>query len=272
MKRRHLCLVGAVAAAAALAPATAQAATERVYLQFNMAGNTQHGGDTAVADAVANSVEDRKPSVVTLNEVCGSQYARLKERLADDGYDSAAGPTGPTCDNGTKYGNAIFVHNSVREYANYQLPKISDESEPRRMLCVAATEDKSMACVTHLSKGEYEEERKKQIEFVAGKTQEFSSAGYRVIVGGDFNTEPRAKTIDPMFASCYRPKGSGELYEAASERCGRRAGEATTDHGGTDGAGKIDYLFFSGEYRALSADAVPVGVSDHHLLWAKASR
>ncbi|MER6663023.1 endonuclease/exonuclease/phosphatase family protein [Amycolatopsis japonica] len=272
MKWGSVSAAGLLAVAVMMAPTTAEAATERIYLQFNMAGNAQHGGGTGVADAVANSIEDRKPSVVTLNEVCGSQYARLKQRLADDGYDSAAGPTGPTCKNGTKYGNAIFVHNSVREYANYPLPKIEDKSEPRRMLCVKATEHKSIACATHLSKGMYKKERALQIEFAARKAAEFEAAGHRVIIGGDFNTEPRADIIDPMYASCYSPKGSGRLYEADSQRCGHRTGEATTDHGGTGGEGKIDYLFFSSGYSKLSADAVPVGVSDHHLLWAKASR
>ncbi|MBK1787572.1 endonuclease/exonuclease/phosphatase family protein [Prauserella cavernicola] len=271
MKWISACVAGLMAATTLLAPATAEAATERTYLQFNMAGKKLNNGDPAVADAVAKSVKDRMPSVVTLNEVCKTQYDELEAELEKSGYHATFGPTGPKC-KGKGFGNAIFVHNSVKEYQNYKLPRTEEETETRKMLCVKATAHKSMACVTHLSQGRYKEERARQVGFIATKVGEFEKKGYRVIVGGDFNTEPRAGVIDPMYARCHSPKGSGLFYEADSERCGRRTGAATVDGGGTGGEGKIDYLFFSKGYSKLSAQVVPVSVSDHHLLWAKASR
>lgn len=55
-------------------------------LQFNMAGGTKNGGTHGIINRVVREVQERNPSVVSLNEICSGQYVYLLEQLETIGY------------------------------------------------------------------------------------------------------------------------------------------------------------------------------------------
>ena len=254
-----------LAAASAHAPdavTPAAAGKTKRYLQFNIAGNSMHGGGLTPAKAVVSHVKAKLPYVVTLNEVCGTQFDYVKTRLASYGYRAQHGHTGVNCENGSPFGNVVLIRIASERIGNWALPNPVN-GEHRRLLCVKATNYAMAVCATHISYGKGDKEA--QVHAVAERIAALRAKGYRVILGGDFNLQPHHAQLDPVYASCY-PDGTGAMYEAAAQRCGPRDGAPTVD-----GKWKLDYLFFTGQYQGLVSTTVPTSVSDHRELWATAT-
>lgn len=257
--------IGGAACAAMLlwpaAPASAAVKT-KTYMQLNLAGNSMHGGGLAPAKEVVAQVRAEQPYVVTLNEVCATQFDYLRKQLAGGGYRAWHGRTGVNCKDGSAFGNVVLIRIASSVAGNWQLPN-PVEKEHRRLLCVKATNYAMVACATHISWGSGDQAA--QTRAVADRLKTFRDQGYRVILGGDFNLTPANTSMDPLYDGCY-PNGTGSFFEAAGVRCSARSGAATV--GATR---KIDYLFFSEEYQGLSARVASTKVSDHKILWATAT-
>lgn len=250
------------AAPAAADPEPAAAGKTKAYMQLNIAGNSMHKGGLAPAKEVVSLVKAEQPYVVTLNEVCATQFDYIKKNLSGSGYRAWHGHTGVSCKNGSAFGNVVLIRIASSVVGNWALPN-PVEKEHRRLLCVKATNYAMVACSTHISWGAGDQVA--QIRAVADRLATFRAKGYRVIIGGDFNVTPTSAALDPMYDTCY-PSGAGVLFETAGTRCAARSGEATV--GATR---KIDYIFFSEEYQGLKGEAVPTGVSDHKVLWGTAT-
>ena len=242
--------------------ATSGAGKTKQYLQFNIAGNSKHGGKVTPAKEVVARVKKQQPYVVTLNEVCATQFTYMKKQLSGAGYRAAHGLTGPHCKDGSAFGNVILFRIASSVVGNWELPNPVN-GEHRRLLCAKATNYKMVACATHISYGE--EDKAGQVKFVADKVKAFRGKGYRVLLGGDFNLQPASPKLDPIYDSCY-PAGGGTLFETDAQRCGERTGKPTAK-----GQWKLDYIFYSGEYTGLKADVVSTDVSDHAELWGTAT-
>ncbi|TDD72207.1 endonuclease/exonuclease/phosphatase family protein [Actinomadura darangshiensis] len=232
------------------------------YLQLNIAGNSMHGGKVTPAKSVVARVKKEQPYVVTLNEVCATQFAYLKKQLADDGYRAAHGLTGTHCKDGSAFGNVVLIRIASSVVGNWKLPNPVNE-EHRRLLCVKATNYAMVACATHISYGK--EDKAGQVRAVADRVNAFRAKGYRVILGGDFNLQPSSPELDPIYDTCY-PSGGGALFETDAARCGERAGDPTAK-----GKWKLDYIFYSPEYTGLKGEVVSTEVSDHGELWGTAT-
>ncbi|MCT2582907.1 endonuclease/exonuclease/phosphatase family protein [Actinophytocola gossypii] len=260
--KRLLVAAAAVAAAFSLATPAGAVQARDYYLQFNMAGSSVNDGALGVARAVVSSVEDADvmPFVVTLNEVCANQYRHMESQLDDHGYVGTWGPTGPRCDSGEPYGNALFMRSGRTTVGNFDLPN-EHGNEQRRLLCVRSNErDMFLGCVTHIS--HKAEDQDAQIAAVADRLNGFQDDGYRIVVGGDFNVTPGASALDPMYATCSG--GDGRFHETDRATCGGRGGEST--HGDR----KIDYIFYSAHFSELWGDATRSSYSDHDPLWGRA--
>lgn len=257
-------LVGTQTIGSASSPASTPEQTALTYLQFNMCGNASHCPDTGgVSDAIVRSVtgHDPQPYVVTLNEACASQLDYLVDQLAPHGYTGVHDPTGPTCDDGSAYGNAMLVQSGFTEVGSWELPNPGG-NEPRKLLCVAPETQDIVACVTHIS--HIEEDQAEQIQAVGDQLGTLVDAGERVMIGGDFNVTPEDARMSPMYGSCY-PDGAGLFNEADSDPACSRTGE------GSFGDSKIDYVFFSEQFTELSGDVTHSDYSDHAPLWAQAT-
>lgn len=238
--------------------------TSYTVLQFNMCGNASHCPDPdGVPDAIVRSVtgHDPQPIVVTLNEVCANQLDYVVSELASYGYTGVHDPTGPTCGNGTAYGNALLVNSGLGAVDTWELPNPGG-NEPRGLMCAAVEAAGFRACVTHIS--QHDEDQAEQIRAVADTLDPLLDAGERVLLGGDFNVPPDDAEISPLYGSCY-PDGVGRFAEADSDPPCTRTGEWTV------GTGKIDYVFFSEHFTNLTGDVTHSDYSDHAPVWATAT-
>jgi endonuclease/exonuclease/phosphatase family metal-dependent hydrolase len=267
----------------------AQAAgTALTLLQFNMCGHACGTGLTIAAD-VRTSITGRspQPSVVTLEEVCESQFNNLNSALtAYSGHFTTT--VANACGSGDDYGIAILVRTSSFTYlGDWPLPKTSGES--RRLACLKTSafggSRPLVACVTHITV--VGADTADQISFVASKVKGYNSAN-NIMLGGDFNAKPGSSAMNPLYNSAYSPAGSGFLAEADLPYAGNRnsgsdgssVNEYTSCGGQHYGCGgsqfysanaKIDFIFLGdGDWSDYSADSTYATHSDHKPLWATA--
>ena len=246
--------LGAVVSALVVAVPTGPHPTDATYLQFNMCGNLCNHGALDVVRNLEDTVSAERPAAVTLNEVCENQYDQL--RLDLPGFGGRFDPTGPHCDNGTRYGNAVLTRGSAADLVgSWPLPNPGGD-EGRRLMCVRGRA--LVVCVTHVSF--VAANIAVQVDAVAGILRGLP-AGAPVLLGGDFNADPADARMDPLYRT-----GSGALTEAGSRS------RSSTDADATFGRRKIDYIFLGhgGRRPGVRAAAVDAGRgrSDHRALLA----
>ncbi len=281
-RRPRIAATGAIAATALIAVAAfalkadAPAPAHRqTYLQFNLCGNACSGGGLGIVNDLVRSIRERRPFAVTLNEVCENQYDRLRGGLAP--YTGQFDPTGATCHNGARYGNAVLVRASgVRYLGSWGLPSPAAD-EARRVMCVetrAPAATSLVVCVTHISN--VSGNIAAQVTAVAGTVADLATTN-AVLLGGDFNTDPADPRLDPLYGLCGSP-GFGGFRDADWGGCASRSTINMRDgsdviNEDTYGRHKFDYIFLSdADWFSVSADAieVPIGLSDHDALWTTA--
>jgi endonuclease/exonuclease/phosphatase family metal-dependent hydrolase len=275
--RRHYSVFAALAALlVALVLATHSHVTyPQTYLQLNMCGNACNKGSLTVVTAVERSIDSRQPFVVTLNETCENQFNRFKADLVV--YRAFFDPTGPTCHNGTRYGNIILVRaTNTSLIGRWTLPNPADD-ETRGLMCVYTQLPQARplaACVTHIS--DFPGNIASQVRTVASVLSGLRGLD-AVLIGGDFNTDPGDARMDPMYDPCYGG-GAGVFVESDSFGCASRY--TLNQHVGGDtlnqatlGNAKFDNVFLSrGDWSSASATVADAagGLSDHRGLWATA--
>jgi endonuclease/exonuclease/phosphatase family metal-dependent hydrolase len=228
-------------------------------MSFNVCGGVcRHGEVATTARFVAKVAMRRGVGVVLLQELCYSQFRRVRQLLAGHGFSArfAAQTNSPACANddarhGTGFGVAVLVRGRVTRSVVDHLPT-SPGVEHRVLLGVTATIGGRSTFVAgvHLSPSPRDGLRQqlRAVEhFVAPR------AGGPAIVGGDFNTLPGDPALEPMFARFT------ELDET------RARNPEITDLP-TYAAKKIDYVFLSqGEFARPRASTVVTELSDHRV-------
>ncbi|MBL7255558.1 endonuclease/exonuclease/phosphatase family protein [Paractinoplanes lichenicola] len=262
------------------------AATDRIrVLQANICGAQLYrpecpaqGGDTAgPVPYLLNLIPAKRYDVVTLNEICESQYETLKKQLAERGWRMdgrfAAGITdlktsmwqGRYCgvaENGARgYGVAVLTSSAITSHTPTDLGR-PDGDETRQLLCAdTSLRGRSLrACVTHLSQHGYR--AGPQAKAIAERP-EVAQAEMAVILGGDFNLTPGSDGLGHLYR---HSGGSGQFREIADTTClwaasPCRGGEATQKFE------KIDYVFASDcHFEDPYARILDSGTSDHRFL------
>jgi endonuclease/exonuclease/phosphatase (EEP) superfamily protein YafD len=196
------------------APVAHASGARMAILQFNMCGWSCGTGLT-VAHDVESSINRHspQPDVVTLEEVCQSQYEDIYATLTPY-YGRFFSTIQNKCGSGDNYGIAILVRTSNFTYLGERwLPKTSGED--RKLGCISTNAfggpQPLVACVTHITT--VQADQSAQIAFVASKARSYY-AGNHVPVGGDFNVVPAHPFMNPMYNSHYLPAGSGVFAEA----------------------------------------------------------
>jgi endonuclease/exonuclease/phosphatase family metal-dependent hydrolase len=288
--RTRLLVLVAPLLAALFAPVKAADATSATltFLQFNMCGNAC-GTQMAVVAELENSINSRSPQpfVVTLNEVCRSQYNKLWADLLP--YYGHFEPTVPgRCWDGSDYGIAILLRTSnFSHLGSTPLPNPGG-GEPRTMTClqthVSGASQPLVACVTHIDTGSAN--IAPQISAVASRAGGYWP-GHKVLVGGDFNLTPESSALNPMYSTSY-PGGTGVFNEADAAGFSRNGGGVSSSSNEYTGGcasrpcgwqaaywnptRKIDYVFLSRyDFVGHGADGADVLYSDHVPLWATAT-
>jgi endonuclease/exonuclease/phosphatase family metal-dependent hydrolase len=235
-------------------------------MSFNVCGGVCRGGEvTQTAAYTARTALRYKASVVLLQELCFSQFVRVRTLLSSAGYTSrfAPGINAGACDDhdrkhGKGFGVAILVRGKASGTVVKRLPTTPD-TEGRVMLGTNATigGQRTFVAVVHLSPSE-RAGLSRQLQTVAAYLN--PRARHPVIVGGDFNAVPTYAGMSRFYGRAAG--GSGRFIEANQLRSGvaARSGQATFDIGGR----KLDYIFFTeGLFERPSALSVPTAMSDH---------
>jgi endonuclease/exonuclease/phosphatase family metal-dependent hydrolase len=226
-------------------------------MSFNVCGGVcRHGEVATTARFVAKVATRRDVGVVLLQELCYTQFRRVRALLARHGFSGRfeAQTQSPACANddprhGTGFGVAVLVRGHISHSVVDHLPT-SPGVEHRVLLGVTATiaGRPTFVAGVHLSPSPREtlREQLRAVERFAG-----SRAGHPAIVGGDFNTVPGDPALGPMFARFT------ELDET-------RAGNPEIGDRPTYAAKKIDYVFLS-QFVEPQATTVVTAMSDHRV-------
>ncbi|HEY7104526.1 MAG TPA: endonuclease/exonuclease/phosphatase family protein [Mycobacteriales bacterium] len=247
-------------------PADADTSPSTVsILQFNLCGNACETRFAVVDDLEAEITgRGRQPFVVTLNEVCRSQYGRL---VADLPYHGHFQPTVTSrCWDGSDYGVAVLIRSSDVAYAGSAPLPAPAGGEPRTVTCVrTALQGRPLvACATHLDTDPAN--TPSQVAAVADHADAFR-AGAAVVLGGDFNTTPGRPALDPIDTGFVETDATDDAFTGGCSRarCGDGPGYAHPTR-------KIDYVFLSrGDFTGVSALVTSAPHSDHVPLWATAT-
>jgi endonuclease/exonuclease/phosphatase family metal-dependent hydrolase len=228
-------------------------------ISFNVCGGVcRHGEVATTARFIAAVATKRDVRVVLLQELCYSQFRRVRELLARRGFSGrfAAQTTSPACAHddprhGTAFGVAVLVRGRISRGFVHHLPT-SPGVEHRVLLGVTATIAGRTTFVAgvHLSPSPRDGLRKqlRAVEHLVGPR-----ARGPAIVGGDFNTLPADPALRPMFARFT------EL--AAPPSRNPETGEMPTY-----AAKKIDYVFVSRrQFTHPRASTLVTTLSDHRV-------
>ncbi|MFJ7068110.1 endonuclease/exonuclease/phosphatase family protein [Streptomyces sp. NPDC101115] len=300
--RRGLRLALTGALAAVLLPTTAAQAdtpAPRTYTvwQWNVAGNTIHGGSTTdgLVTQAAGSIVNRGADFAAFNELCQGQYSALVGELRAKGWPEDPAnfarfePSRPAGNaavcKGEAYGNAIFSKRPLGGAARFALPD-DGTAEKRNMLCAPLTDGTATRfCTTHITTSQ--SFNVAQLDFVHQKLEEYAAAGETALIAGDFNAQPHYGRLNPYYApsvnTAYNANNTGEYRELDDDDAGNCPGYGEWTADGTPGVtppcggyAKIDHIFvresaLAGPYSAdsLAVSTACTGVaacSDHRIL------
>jgi endonuclease/exonuclease/phosphatase family metal-dependent hydrolase len=208
----------------------ASAAAGVSAMTFNVCGAVCNRGEVdRIASFTASKVTLSKVTVAFLQEVCYSQYHRIKELVEPKGYSTlyTSTTTSGHCDNhdnrwGKGFGTAIVVKGRVKGRVVVPLP-VTRGAERRSLLGGVATIGgrATFVAVVHNSPT-VEQGLTRQLATVA-KYLNWKASQHPVIAGGDFNAMPDSAGM----AALYAPRAGGtgrftELDELHHGTSGRR--------------------------------------------------
>ena len=213
------------------------------------------GGGNDIVDDARSRIVAIRPAIVTLNEVCAGQFARLKALLKSGGWamDGAfrAQRQDDRCRGGSGFGDAVFTAAGIS--GRKVLPLPNSGGETRAILCVwtKAGGGGVLACVLHTVT---DNPLKSRQVAAAAKAANSAAARGAVILGGDFNTTPSG------MGALLDPGKGGRFVDVDPQRADTRGN-------------KIDYVLFSRAHFANPAGGPqPSRFSDHDVLVGQATR
>jgi endonuclease/exonuclease/phosphatase family metal-dependent hydrolase len=234
-------------------------------MSFNVCGGVCRRGEVArTAAYTARTAVARHASVVLLQELCYSQFLRIRALLAARGYAGrfAAATRSGACDDDDRHGRAFGVAVLVRGTAFGQVVKpLPTPAGVERRLLLGVTASVSgretFVAVVHLSPSP-RAGLQRQLAVLARYLN--PRAARPLIVGGDFNSLPDNPGLGGLYSAAAG--GAGRFTELDETRTGvpQRGGAATFDTAGR----KIDYVFLSERwFRQPRAASMATSMSDH---------
>lgn len=274
-----IALTGAMGVSATSTAAPAEAAPGAIRIITHNLEKEQGALDAVKAKIDATD----GPEVVLLQEVCQSLFPQI-DAMGHAKF--RARKTHPKCGTDQKIGEAV-VWTGGNEAGTSAPTLVRDDGHRYGLACVTFRYSgrSTRACSTHLAAGADKDGVRTQItRAIRARSTSWIGNGHRVIVGGDFNSNPQDGAMDHM----YGVGGGGavgpfrELHQMAGDGTSARTGLDTK------GGRKIDYVFVSvrdtkpaGGTEQVCNGEMPGGpegtyeannctTSDHRLLWGTA--
>ncbi len=261
-------------------------------ITHNIGGGAENDPGAQGIAYTFSQIDEGKPEVVMLEEVCLSQYNLFKARYPT--WTALFQPmraSHPGCANGEAKGQVLASPRAMVEVMREDLGDV-DGDKHFTLLCGAVpmpkTARKVVSCVTHLrAEGNdavaAEAARGRQTQRIHDLLKKRIQDGQAVVLAGDLNAGPKRATLDPLYRLTRDGGANGGLFDEADQTDPRResfvekevtcaaqacrSGEPTTENGS-----KLDLVFFSHSRvgGALNADALQRGGSGHRLYRASA--
>lgn len=207
-------LIAIAVACPPFTPSASAATTNEAVITLNIWGSLGNKGRTKdVTKDVVDLVKKNNPIAIGLQEVCGKQHRSIRTELTKLGYTGTftkARVSGGCNDKakGNAFGNSIYVRGKYTDRTRTALPwgknkKGTTGREPRAMLCVTATANKTRYCTVHLSP--HDPDNAKQLTKVANTLEPWAKKG-AVVLMGDFNLSSKTavKTVT-FLKACTNP-------------------------------------------------------------------
>jgi endonuclease/exonuclease/phosphatase family metal-dependent hydrolase len=247
-----------VALLAVFGAVPAQAAPPAVrVLTYNACGNVCRLGEYELTTRnIAYQIQTRKASVTMIQELCFTQFLRLRSRLAAYGYSAVFGAatTGKHCANdaqghGKGFGVAIVARGAMAGQIVRQLPT-PYAAEPEGRVALGVTVRLPGRTVFVVTTHTAPRGRNLGAQMTALRHWLGPIAAVRpVLFGGDLNSLPRSTQMDGFY----------QAFHEADDRMNPRPTFAQSNR-------KIDYLFASrSHFTARGAATTCTGYSDHCL-------
>ncbi|MEV6304579.1 endonuclease/exonuclease/phosphatase family protein [Actinoplanes sp. NPDC051861] len=260
-------------------------------LHWNMAGSVRNEGAPDVVDRLVTEIRNTQPDLVSVNEMCETQYVDLIKKLDQAGYHMESkfhpsrvnipdcylhwiSPTNPTPP--VTSGNAVFARGTKISTKGYEFTS-SDKLEERgveigddrSVACMTfkpmAVDKDLVACSTHLAQENGTDYTKPEAQ-IRELARVFGPAADKApfVLMGDFNRPPPNAALGTLYSE---PIGTGVFSEVDEERncfgvgnlCEISQGGSPT-HGGHNGQ-KIDFVFVSRRFAYLNGLNVAVNTS-----------
>lgn len=221
-------------------------------IQFNMCGSSAdcpNQGGVGVANATVLSIQDWGARLVTLNEVCYSQYMAVKNGTGHDGrFFETNGPNSGAASflnscSDDRFGNAVLSDNVITGVpTNKNLPHPST-TELRKANCATSKYLHTLKlCVTHIANASYGI-KDDQVQTATLLVNPLIASGFPLVFGGDFNGVPSSGYLNQMYNYVFT--GGYGLFGEGAQRCGPNGTPARCG-AATHTLGKIDYMFMDG--------------------------
>jgi endonuclease/exonuclease/phosphatase family metal-dependent hydrolase len=266
------------------APAAQAATTQQLRLiQYNINGG-HNGGGLGVLDFLNDRIAEYSPDVVTLEEVCATQFHAFQadhptwnvwwvHLIAAPDYDYCGSGDdariGEVLASPWPLSNLVVNALGPSEQRSYSWGTVTVDY---RLMCAdldvgGFPAGKVRACVTHLRPGgnATAADRTTDTSIIRSRLSSYIAAGSEVVLGGDFNAIPSRAEMDNIYrlTTGNSPTGPGQFWEADENyncsltRC--RGGEITHPATGGVDATKIDYGFYSTNHVTGRLSGLPYG-------------
>ncbi|RKH04889.1 endonuclease/exonuclease/phosphatase family protein [Corallococcus carmarthensis] len=217
-----------------------------VAITHNIGGELAYGGGTGAIALVNDLIGSKQPDVVALQEVCQTQATAFWNTNAPRGYWAAFYPTkykaacGGT--GGANHGNLIAARSEYPLAGPYNLALPGNSGHG--MICVDFTKEGRTfrACSTHLIAGSGPDDntRLNQANTIKSWSLGWMNEGYRVMVGGDFNSAPSFPVIQTL-----NHLGNGDPFIDADQAANRETKRQYSAACNQPWNSKLDYMFFA---------------------------
>lgn len=252
-------------------------------VQHNVGGGAENGGTPEALAYTFAQIEDKKPDVVMLEEVCASQLDAFKARFRGWAVRfTVQRAKHEGCGNAAK-GNLVASPRGFVDELDAPLGE-PDGDKVFSLTCggvpMPNTARTVLACVTHLRVDDPDDSlRDKQVWRIVDAVRAQVAKGREVVIAGDFNLTPDRRPLDRLYRLKANGTGGGGAFDEADQTDPRReqyamrgiqcAANACRSGVDTTDGRKIDYAFFSNNrVISLGAQAMGRGGSSHNLYHA----
>lgn len=256
-------------------------------VQHNVGGGAENGGTGDALRYTFSMIDEQKPDVVMLQEMCLAQVEAFTARYPSWDYrHTVMRETHDGCGGASK-GTLLASPRQFVDDDTFPLLE-QDGDKVFHLTCGGVPMPKTarsvFACVTHMRVGTTDPDgsaRTRQVGRIVAAVKPQLARGREVVIGGDLNVGPDKPVLDGLYRLTVDGNTNGGRFDEADQTDPRRADhakrgvrcakDACRSGADTTANTKLDYVFFSrNRAESVGAQAFGFGGSAHkvYVAWA----